>query len=253
MISLTHRTIATMLTIATTAMLAAGCGGSSSSADGASAKITKAQFIAYAHAVNLRGSDLPGAVAESTEAEGGATSGEDELARCEGVSTYAREIVQVPSPELHEDEYKVVSDIGTDLRTSLSTAQFIADSAHVRSVERSSRGIACVKSYIQRRYSQSGLSRVEVSSLANPLSGVDGSSDLRFRVTGYSTSESKSSAPESAKTITYKVVLYDDFFLLDVGRATIELQVEGTAKEIPLATERRLLSLLYSRAKAHSV
>jgi hypothetical protein len=75
------------LGLATTAMLAAGCGGSSSSADGASAQVTNAQFI--------------------------------------------------------------------------------ADSAHIRSVERSSRGIACVK--------------------------------------------------------------------------------------IPLATERRLLSLLYSRAKAHSV
>jgi len=45
---------------------------------------------------------------------------------------------------------------------------------------------------------------------------------------------------------------YEDFFAFIVGSTVITLNATGDPHPVPAATERRLLSLLYSRAEAHN-
>ena len=45
---------------------------------------------------------------------------------------------------------------------------------------------------------------------------------------------------------------YEDFFAFVVGSTVITLNATGDPHPVPAATERRLLSLLYSRAEAHN-
>ena len=97
------RTIVTMLTIATTAMLLAGCGSSSHTSSigapvGADIPIASAQAVAYARTVNLRRADVPGLVPTVRQKEGAGTF----LGRCERPAG-SGEAAGIPSQAFEEN------------------------------------------------------------------------------------------------------------------------------------------------------
>jgi hypothetical protein len=243
------RIAATMLALTVTGALVAGCGKSSPMSSGvAGAPVTEARLVAFAHAVNLRQSDAPGMVASSTEAKVNVAAAEDELARCLGVPTRGRDVTRIYSPTLRATGYEARSDVGADLDPSRNATAFAAQRAHDLAALRSKRGVACNERFLKREYGR----RVNVSALSNPLSGTDGNVGLRARVTGVGLKPEATSgggAHERFRRVTF--VLYQDIFLINVGRAGIELEAYGDARPFPLATERRLLMLLYKRAQTH--
>jgi hypothetical protein len=241
MIRLVPRIAAIWLLLGATAALCAGCGKSSlASASGAS----RAQVLAYVHAINLRASDLTGVIANSTEHEVHDDAGEAELLGCLGLPRH-RDAVRVRSRIFADPgEYDVVSVVSARERAPRHGAlQLAAEKARYLAAVGSKRGVACNAQFLERAYRRSGGREIHVVALPNPLSGVDGSVGLRFRVTG---GESRSTG------VAVSAHLYQDVFVLYTDHVEIELQTRSV-RLFSLATERRLLALLYGRAEVHKV
>jgi hypothetical protein len=234
MISLMHRTIATMLTIATTAMLAAGCGGGSS-AGSATAPITKAQATAYAKAVNLKPADLPGTSVQSPE--GGAPAGplRGEAARCAGAVNPDLAVAKIRSANFSGAAHELI-------RSTVIVWPTVALATRNQAVGRSQRALLCAQRLISREFAQRigmkfHVGQVRVSRPA-PLPVVPGSVGIRIKtsILGAHTGSD-----------------YVDAVAFVYGRSIITLYATGILRPVPEATERRLLSLLYSRAEAHKL
>jgi hypothetical protein len=237
------RIAAIRLTLSVTVAFVAGC-GKTRPALPASASITNVRLLKYAHAVNLRKSDAPGMVALSSEKERNVATVNDELAHCMGFPSPGPNVVDVYSPRLNlGEDFGVTSGVGADL----SASQNAALAVRYLSAGASKRGIRCIEDYLQRQYKLPGTARV-ITSLSNPLSGTYGSVGLRFRITTTGTVHGLSVTHAHIKSVYYEDLLY-----FRAGRANIELQADGEHRPFPLATERRLLSILYYRAIAQKL
>jgi hypothetical protein len=254
MISFVLRTVAAWLALPALAVLLAGCGNSSgASTSRTSTSITRAQVVAYAGNVNLRAADAPGMTAQSVEREVSAAPQEAELGRCIGIPTRPRDVVRMVSPGLRRQTFGAISSVAADLNGPANPASVAAEDTRDLAATASQHGVACQERYFQREYTRPGVSRVEVATLPNPLSGIYGGAGFRFRVTvaGTRVGEVKTGAPKTRRPIS--VVVYADVFVLDLGRASIELEASGIAEPFPQEAERRLISLLYRRAEAHKL
>jgi len=232
MISLMHRTIATMLAIAATAMLAAGCGGGSS-AGSATAPITKARATAYAKAVNLKPADLPGMSVQSPEGSAPAGPLGGEAARCSGAVNPALMVARIRSANFSGAAHELI-------RSTVIVWPSVALATRDQVVGRSQRALLCAQRLFSRELAQRigvkfHVGQVRVSRLA-PLPGVPGSFGVRIEtpILGAHTGSD-----------------YVDAVASVYGRSAVTLYATGVLRPVPEATERRLLSLLYNRAEAH--
>ncbi len=107
--------------------------------------------------------------------------------------------------------------------------------------------------------------------LANPLSGMDGSVAFRLHVVGTlvetrevtgavevgpgSSRHSTRTLPGRLRVRRVPIDFYEDVAVLDLpGKgAAVDLYAASDSGQFPLQAERRLLSLLYSRAEAHKL
>ena len=243
------RIAAALLVLAMTSGLAAGCGGSSALGDGgalsAGAPITKARAIAYAHAVNLRAADVPEMSISSPE---GATPLPKrpafEFAHCYGGVSPAHLLLKMHSPEfsvgrgahsqLEESEVEVWPT------PALAVSNFAAN--------HTSRYRACLmrfqeadnKDLNKGRAGQLHYGPLTVSALPDPLPGVEASFGLRI-------------VQSLLRGGQIRHRIYHDILGFLSGPVEIELKATGFSRPVPLATEQRLLSLLYSRAEAHAL
>jgi hypothetical protein len=227
----------------------AGCGGGSgTSAAGASqtsAPITKAKAVAYADAVNLGAGDVPGMSIEAPKGEDPAPARPAfEFARCFGGVSPAGRIVKIHSPvfsagraahaQLVEASVEVWPTPGLAAR---NTATFL-----------SPRGRACFLRFREasnRQLNQRGAGwlqrgRPTVATVPNPLPGV-------------SQSFLRTIAQPLLRGGRIRLYLYHDVFTFISGPAEIELDATGFSHPVPSATEKRLLLLLLSRAKANKL
>ena len=215
--------------------------------------VTRAEVVAYARNVNLRASDAPEMTAQSAEREVDSAVQEAELRRCIGIPTRGREVVRIVSPTLRHQMFEVMSSIAVDLTGPANSARVAAEDARDLAATASKRGVACQERYLQRANTHPGVTRAEVASMPSPLSGTHGSVGLRFRTTVVGTHAATVRAGIATTRKPIQVALYTDAFFLYVGRAGIALEAFGITKPFPPATERRLISLLYSRARAHKL
>lgn len=242
-----RRITATLLVLGAASGLAAGCGGSSASGDGgalgASAPITRAQAIAYAHAVNLRAADIPEMSTSSPEGVA-PTPRHPTFARCYGGVSPARRVLKIHSPEF-------AAGRGAQSQTEASEVEvWPTPSLAARNIaaNHTSRYRACFlrfqeganKNLNKGRAGQLLYGPLTVSSLPDLLPGVDGSYGLRI-------------TQSLLRGGQVHLHIYHDVFGFLSGPAEIELTATGLSKPVPLATEKRLLSLLYSRAQAHAL
>jgi len=260
--------ITTVVVLTAIGGLASGCGASAPP----SAPISKAQARsarADARAINLQPADVPGmtdrvtiltlggrsipAVVQKPEGE---TNGESlgiAIPGCVSAGNSAGVVAGMsgtlfhrPRPEQHVD--------GTTLYVlpveTVQSTVYIMQSAALARQDVATIGSADVRACIEHQLTQQrktnvgnepDKSQVEVSSLPSPLRGV--------KVYGMRVSGTLAAAFTGGGV---RPPFYNDTLSFAVGATEIVLRVTS-APHVPTATERRLLALLYSRAKAHKL
>lgn len=227
--------------------LVGGCGGSSSaSSTGESAPLSH-RAVAYATAVNLRAADVPGLAASRVRLKNTRHGGLDPVEGCDGGG--GQKVTGIISPRFFAslDHGGVLTLLPLEAVQSTvfpAVSPVIASRALQAVV--STRGRACLKQSQGSAESQAEhgprepvFTQIEVSAPPSPLRNV--------RVYGLRTTA------KSDFGTTGRSNYYEDFFAFMVGSSVITLNATGDPHPFPAGTERRLLSLLYSRAEAHKL
>lgn len=240
-----RRMLVTVLALAATGGIVAGCGGGGGSATTGSTSaarkpITKAQAAAYARAVNLRAGDVLGMT--MTGRQEGETAQEQhstrEVDRCAGVSP-EHQLVDIKSAKFSRGQGLQHEEVGSGVSV-LSSATFATQ--ELASV-RSARGRACITRFAKQQFSREGaqqvhLGQITTSPLPTPVAGIGGSFGLRVTATLLVTRPA------------IKLPVYLDFLGFVSGPAEIDLDTFSLSRPISSVTERHLLLLLLSRARA---
>jgi hypothetical protein len=229
----------------------AGCGASSSlpgivAHSSSSPPITRSRATAYARAVNLRAADLPGM--QLADAEGvnpAPTEAGREEARCNGsvnpnlllVNAHSASFTGGTEPE-HEE-----------IRSEIEVMPNATLAARDNAANRSPRAIACAKHFLALQLDAQDGARVHygpvtISPLSVPLQGATGSFAFRLEVPILGVPTAIESKPPH---------LFVDAFGFLSGPSEVALLTTGFPAPVPEATDKRLLSLLYSRAQAHKL
>jgi hypothetical protein len=221
-----RKIVPTVLPITAACALVAGCGGG----------ITKARAVAFARAVNLRVSDAPGMSVHGRERERpalpkAARALEAALSRCEGVHPATR-VASIHSISLargrKRQEESFVSMVEV-LPTAALAAQTLA-------AERPSRQAACADRVFGEP-ERADIKSVPVSPLPGVLTSYEEQASVRL--------------PRTAVSSGYR--LYLDVLGFRWGSAVILLDAQRLDHPPSSSEAHRLLSLLYSRAKTHTL
>jgi hypothetical protein len=245
-----HR--ATLLVIfATSAGLLLACGKSAPttpSPHGAAAgkrgttthPTTRQSALAYAHAVNLTATDVPGFSVSSKHERDTAEEKqlEHQMLRCAGNLTAGKGLAEVSSPNYALKrgilDLGVSSEVGVAPTPALATRELASiRSAHVR---------GCFSRYLDllfksKQFSGAIVSPVSIASGTPPAPGTAGG--FGWRVTATFTVQ------------RIKVPLYLDILGFVYGPARVTLFSSGVLRPFPAPIQQGLFSLLLSRAKAH--
>jgi hypothetical protein len=228
--------------------LLAGCGGAVSAAGitrSVSEAITKAQALAYAHALNLRAGDMPGFTSSGNETE---ASMPGRLAleeiRCSGGISPARRIARLESPEFstaHASTSEIVKSAVEVWPTPAVVA--INNTPHHRS-----RARVCFARFLRTLHHRINLERkgrmqigpFTITTARNPLPGVINSFRTRIDET------------RLLRTGAILAHVYRDIFTFTTGPAEIELEAVGFGHPIPASIEVSTIHHLRDRAIAHA-
>jgi hypothetical protein len=234
-------------------MLLVACGGSShaatvalvsatdtvSTANTASASLTKQQAQALAHAVNLRPGDLQGfkashAAEHATAAE---KQREQALLRCVRAPKPAKTVFEASSPMFERES-------SSSTESASSTVTVLPSSAAARNELKSVRGSrapGCIagaldKLFVANPPAGATVRPVSVAVLSMPAAGSEGSFGWRISI------------PLEAHGL--KLVLTSDLIGFAYGPAEVVLFTSGSPALFPASVERHLFALLLSRAKS---
>jgi hypothetical protein len=198
-----------------------GCAGAhTSSPTTAAVAVTKANAVAFAHAVNLRASDQPAMEALGPErAAPSPAAAAIEFARCDGGISPARILVNIRSTLLLTGDERgrriVVSRVTVMPSEALARRNLVAFA--------SPSGLRC-----ERRYGGTSISRLNIA-----LPG--GAHAFGQRIV----------APSAGPT---HVLGYHDILGFVCGPAEIVLTAAGFSHPVAIQTEQQLLGALYRRA-----
>ncbi len=240
-----RRTTSTMLALAATAVLLAGCGSSSSASSTGESTPLSPRAFAYANAVNLRAADLPGLAASRLRLKNAKTRHGwlDPVEGCDGGG--GQKVTGIISPGFSAslDHGGILTLLPLEVvQSTVFPAVSPATASRALQAAVSARGRACFKQFFGSAESQGGdrsrepvFTQIEVSAPPSPLRNV--------RVYGLRTT-----AKSDFGTTKGRSNYYEDFFAFIVGSTVITLNATSDPHPVPAGTERRLLSLLYSRA-----
>ena len=245
------RPAAARSTILLAAGLLGGCGGTASVtgvASPTSGPITKAQAVAYAHAVNLQPGDLPGFTSSGSETEApkpGRLALEE--IRCSGGVNPARRIAKIESTEFTaEIERAFYAKIIKSTVEVWPTTTLVSLN---NSPSRRSRARACFVRFLEALHKRINRERkgrmpigpFTITTVPNPLPGVSHS----FLTT--------IDEARLLRTGAIRAHIYRDIFGFTTGPAEIELEAIGYGHPVPTSTEAQALQLLLDRATARSL
>jgi hypothetical protein len=237
-----------LLALATCSALVAACGG------GGSDPVSKAHAVSYANAVNLRAGDVRGMtnVLSGYEVRSAPPFG---VFDCATHVSRSDEVVALSSPWFLRSTGQPQTRLSLlrprlPLETTHSVVYVMrapAFASHNVAAAGTPSARACVERNVrqasERLVGRELLKRqIKVTSLTLPPSGIAG---FGMRVSG-----TLAAAKFHQKT---RPAFYEDTFGFAVGSAEVVLRAAGVARPFPSAMERRLLSLLYKRAKAHAL
>ena len=264
MLALMRRTAAIPV-LAMSAVLVAGCGGgehtaaktstgsaavkarqgtvapgAGATAGSSTAEVAKAR--AFAVAVNLRASDLPGFHASTEHQHQGAAEKrlEPELSRCVGGGGAKGAATEMGS-KTYERGASVITQ---SVSSQVSVARTAASAARELAVIRGRHLQGCLSQYFNQLLASQNLNGAKIGPVSTkqgspPAPGADGSFGLRFI--------------ETLTLHRLRIPFYVDILGFVKGRAEVSLFTFGVPRQFPAALEERLFSLLLERAKAHSV
>jgi hypothetical protein len=249
MILTVPRTLARAIPFAAAGLLAGGCGSSHhatvTSTAAAGTAISKAQATAYAQEVNLVVADIPGAAVRSQEHESGeAKRAGVEFARCAGGVSPQRRVANIDSARFRIGKKTALVQV----KSSIEVMPTAALTAQNYSALRSARGRACIAHLLPHVLEGASTSRVRfgpttTSLLPNLLATGKESFGVRLTTTLIAIVRGKQ----------VRLPVYRDVFDLLAGPAEVNMSATGFGNQPPKATERRLLSLLYTRAETHKL
>ncbi len=209
-----------------------------------SAASSAAKALAFARAVNLRASDVPGfsVSSESRHERGSAAERrlERELHRCVGSASETSSLAEASSPQLE----RKASLASQSVSSAVSVERSPAAGAEVLASFRSGRLRTCLSHYFDLLLAGESLHRASVSPVSvkhgsPPAPGMTGSFALRFTAT---------------ITVDHvPIPFYVDILGFVDGPAAVTLLTSGIPEPIPAKLEEHLFSLLVERAKSGSV
>jgi hypothetical protein len=217
MIRVVRRIAVLWLFLGATVALLAACGTSSQrAAHSASTPITATQALAYAHEVNLRAADVPGMTSRRNAEVVIYPRGATPFLHCAGIPA-ATPLLEIHSPIFNAPYWWMRSTVGV-LPSATLAASYV-------SALGSPRDRRCFFARVPRSVHPT------ISTLA-----------VSCPIIGFRKTENTGLSRQT----------HIDVFAFASGRAVVMLTAEGETMP-PLATERRLASLLRARAEAHKV
>jgi hypothetical protein len=212
----------------------------SSTGTAGGAKVTRAQALAFARAVNLKTADIPeGSIDHKNKAHSDPLE-QQELSRCESAARWRTKLIEASSPrftrgkELEREEISSsVTVLGGGARTAPELSRL--ESSHVRD---------CIARVLTKRFAEKSIGeahwgRFALSRLPVQAPGADGTIGIRASTTlNFSFSE-------------ISVPIYVDVLGFSAGPVAVGLVAVSATQPVPAATEQRLLILLLERTNAH--
>jgi hypothetical protein len=230
-----------------------GCGGHGhtprAARTGASAAtggpLTQARALAFARAVNLTASDVPGFSAARRSAPAPQKRAEGELFRCAGARgapghSRARDVAQAGSPSF--ELRRGIIDLGVSSEVGVARSPALADSEvaalHSRRVR------TCFRRYLDSvlaagRPRGTNVGPVAIESGNPPAPGAAGSFGWRVRA--------------SFGLDGVSVPVYLDLLGFVYGAARVTLVSSGAVRPFPALAQQRLFALLLLRARANGI
>jgi hypothetical protein len=200
------------------------------------ARISRAQAVAFAHAVNLRASDIPGM---QTSGQEGEHHGNGEVARCLGAA-HTDSLAEIRSLSFKS---KNASGEGLGVQSEVTVLPSSAAAAREMAAFRTPRVKACVERIVERSLAKARTGRIAKSKpsftwASADIPGTEGSYAVRV-VMPFANNETGISAS-----------YYADILAFASGPAVVELVADGAPQPNSSPSEERLLSLLLIRAKS---
>ncbi len=196
--------------------------------------MSKAQALAYAHAVNLRAADVPGTQASGIERE---HPRDGQLARCIAFA-HPGNIAEIRSPSFESKEPGEYLGVASEVNVLPSSAA----AARVVAAFHTHRAQTCIERIVEHSLSKLNTNRVQPGkpsstwTFAN-IPGTEGSYAARIVM------------PISSVRTGISTSYYIDVLGFASGPAVVELLVASIPQPYSSASEEQLFSLLLSRAK----
>jgi hypothetical protein len=227
--------------------------GSSSVQSSATRPITRAQARAYAHAVNLRGYDVPGMTEVAPEGPAEDRGYWETFARCTGELRSAHVVVTIHSPTFiygGRREYQSVYSAVAVLPSEVAADRYLA-------VLASARARACItRSYDQSllRHAAAG-KPLRLGQLATTPLPATAPTSYRgvgpYRATALRLTIQDSYITHRGRRVRFP--LYTEGFIFAYGRAVIELAAESLFRPFPPANEQYLMKVLVGRTESQNI
>jgi len=252
-----RRTAILLALVLSSALLAAcGKGGSASTASHSPAVAgpphgattrgspTRAQALAFAHAVNLTAADVPGFTPSPKQHHESPSEQrlERELRACTGSGAGGSRgaVAEAGSPDF--ELHRGILDL--TVSSEVSVAQSAAQAAATLSAIHSARVRACVSQYLGRllksqRYAGATVTGVSIASGTPPAPGTSGG--FGWRVTA------------TLAVRGLHVSFYLDILGFVYGPAQVTLSSSGALRPFPSSAQEQLFSRLLLRAREHSL
>jgi hypothetical protein len=236
------------LALLVSCLIAVGCaGGNGTLARGqgleAAVPISKARAVTYAHAINLRPTDLPEMTSSSSERELSATPGDRrssaEFIHCYGGVSPALRVAKIQSPEFSLGAGAQAQDIESRVEV-WPTSQLAARNNATYNTPRARACFARSLEALHRRLNEEGAGLLKF--------GRFKTATVPIHLAGVSRSFLHTIAETRVRNGQVRLRIYHDTFTFLVGAVEVELVATGFSHPVPTPTEERLLASLVKRA-----
>lgn len=203
---------------------------------------SRQRAVAFAHAVNLTSTDVPGfaAIEKHDSSSSGEKRLERQMLRCAGIAGSTKAVLEESSKSFRLKHRIIDLSVSSEVAVQSSAAAAqrglsAIRSAHVR---------GCFSHYLERIFKGEQVKGatagpVTIQSGTPPAPGMNGS--FAWRVTA------------SFDVRGIKVPLYLDFLGFVDGPSEVTLLSSGLLRPFPAGVQQQLFSLLLSRARSHTL
>lgn len=221
---------------------ASASGPKSTSTSPALRGLSRAQALAFAHAVNLQVSDIPEASRAPRLSVSSTARERAESRQCDRLVPHVHKLGEASSPRLKRGSELEVEEIASAVEVVSDPRAVAGEFAALRSSALRACGARVWTRYFSTKViREAHWGRFTFSEL--PVSAPGASASFGIRISG------ALSLPFSEVSVP----IYVDVLGFAIGPAEIALTASSVTQPIPAATEQELVTLLLTRAKAYAL